>query len=48
MNFHKSNIPIQKTIRIDKLILAKIENLAKEENRSFNNMLETILIRELK
>lgn len=48
MTYHKSNIPLQKTIRIDETILSKIEKLAEEENRSFNNMIETLLIRKLK
>lgn len=48
MTYHKGNIPVRKTIRIDETILSKIEKLAEEENRSFNNMIETLLIRELK
>lgn len=39
---------VQKSIRISSELLNKILVKAKEENRSFNNMIETLLIRELK
>tara|TARA_R110002096_G_scaffold432559_1_gene649600 strand:- start:60 stop:194 length:135 start_codon:yes stop_codon:yes gene_type:complete len=34
-----------KSIRLKDTVIAKIENLAKSENRSFTNMVETILIK---
>jgi len=32
-----------KTMRLDKKLIKKIDDLAKRENRSFNNMVETLL-----
>lgn len=37
-----------KGIRLKKWVIAKIEEMAKSENRSFTNMLETILIKHIK
>lgn len=34
-----------KTIRLNPNLLNKIEELSKNENRNFNNMVETLLLR---
>lgn len=34
----------QKSIRLNVLLIDKIEKMSKEQNRTFNNMVETILI----
>ncbi|WP_336066488.1 hypothetical protein [Mesoflavibacter sp. CH_XMU1404-2] len=34
-----------KTIRLNPSLLSKIEELSKIENRNFNNMVETLLLR---
>lgn len=34
-----------KTLRIDSLVIKELEKYAKEQNRSLNNLIETILIR---
>lgn len=37
----------RKTIRISTYLVSKIELIAEKENRSFNNMVETLLIRKI-
>ena len=37
-----------KTIRLDPHVITTIEDLAKEENRNFSNMVETILLKVAK
>lgn len=34
-----------KTLRLDSDVIKKVEELAKEDNRTFSNMVETILIK---
>lgn len=34
-----------KTIRIEPSLLRKIEDMSRRENRNFNNMVETLLMR---
>ncbi len=34
---------IHRTLRLNKDLIEKLENLAKEENRNFSNLVETIL-----
>lgn len=38
----------QKSLRLNISLVNKIESMAKEENRTFNNMVETILLRAAK
>ena len=35
----------QKSLRLNGSLITKIERMAQEENRTFNNMVETILIK---
>ncbi len=37
-----------KTIRLEPNLIDKLEELAKEDNRNFNNFVETILMKETK
>lgn len=37
----------QRSIRIKTEVIKAIEEMAKDENRTFNNMVETILIKEI-
>lgn len=39
---------VSKTFRLDKATLDAIEKLGEEENRTLNNMVETLLMRALK
>ena len=39
-----NNKTVQKSVRIGVSLLEKIEILAEKENRSFNNMVETVLL----
>jgi hypothetical protein len=41
-----SNPKKTKTIRLEPNLIKKLENLAKKDNRNFNNYIETILMRE--
>lgn len=42
------NKTVQKSVRINPETVSKLEKLAKKENRTFNNMLETALMEYLK
>lgn len=44
MNREKKPNSRQKSIRLSFNLIENIEKMAKEENRTFNNMVETILI----
>lgn len=51
-DFHELNLLIMqkqdlkpKTIRLNPSLLVKIEELSRIENRNFNNMVETLLLR---
>lgn len=35
----------QRSIRLNESFIEKLENMANQENRTFNNMVETLLIR---
>lgn len=35
-----------KTLRLEPNLIKKLEDLAEQENRNFNNLVETILMRE--
>lgn len=37
-----------KSIRLKNKVIEKVEEMAKEENRTFTNMVETILINHIK
>lgn len=41
----KSKENERRTIRMNKNLVEKIENLAEKDNRNFNNMVETLLLR---
>lgn len=48
-NFEESKrITTAKTITINKELIKTIEDLAVKENRNFSNMVETLLLRQLK
>jgi len=38
----------QRSVRLKSHVIESIEKMAKEENRTFNNMVETILIEKIK
>lgn len=39
---------ITKSIRFEKGMMEKLDKRSKEENRSFNNLVETIVIKDMK
>lgn len=46
MGYQKNNVTLR-NMRFKTQIVEQIEHLAKQENRSFNNMVETILMRAI-
>lgn len=46
MKNEKTNKSKQRSIRIDEQIIKTVEKMAEVENRTFNNMVETILLNE--
>ena len=45
-NFQKSGQKTQRSIRLDESVILHIERMAVQSNRTFNNMVETILMKE--
>lgn len=43
----KTGVTKIKTMRLDQAVIKKLEDMAERENRNFNNMVETILIKAL-
>lgn len=43
MNQQSSSNKLHKTMRLPDWLIKKVEEQAKKENRSFNNMIETML-----
>lgn len=42
-NLRENQPTLSKTVRLDKDVVQDIDKLAKEENRNFNNSVETLL-----
>ncbi|WP_083760734.1 ribbon-helix-helix protein, CopG family [Robiginitalea biformata] len=47
MNAKSKNLSERRTIRLNPKVAKSIDELAEKDNRSFSNMLETMLIRQL-